>query len=496
MGAGMWITGWTCLSKRSSQVMMRKTTRNDESDVVSNSALLFPLVFLLTRIAAASKKAKAAQAAKLASQRAKDEAYAAKSITDYRPVVSADKEQDFMSSLLGQLDATPSTSARSAPPTKRKLAPAFASSSASRPFKPPTVTRPLKRKPSPARDINHFRSSEAPSSDPPSDGAFVNLSDGDLDDGTSGNDVSENEWIGASPMKKAKMEPSSSPIRALSELAVEDGDEYDDDADDGFWEEVDEMEFDEDVKGKVKGKGKTVLSVLPNGLPAKPEPKPEPVDIKPPSWLSLHASLKASTVTEPETLGSDKPGTASSNVEALENDGSLKMFWLDYLELEDKLYLVGKVLDKAKSTEKVKKWASCCVAIEGIERNLFVLPRKHLMGEFSAVTVFSAALVINLGVVEGGNEQDVAPTEEDVYEEFDHIRQKHGIKRWAAKFVPRKYAFGEVGITEGEAQWMKVVYGYNGMSKSHTICSVSGVLILDRDRYRACAAVGLVGCDV
>ena len=91
---------------------------------------------------------------------------------------------------------------------------------------------------------------------------------------------------------------------------------------------------------------------------------------------------------------------------------------------------------------------------------------------------------------------DVAPEEDDVYEEFDHIRQKNGIKRWAAKFVPRKYAFGEVGITEGEAQWMKVVYGYNGTSILHIVCYLLGVLTLNRDWRRTCTTTGLVGSDI
>ncbi|KAB5589762.1 DNA polymerase II [Ceratobasidium theobromae] len=391
---------------------------------------------------AARKKTKVA----LEAQRAKDQAYAAKqqqefSIADYRPAVSTEKEQDFMSSLLGQLDAAPS---HKSGPAKRKLAPSFAA--ASRPFKPPTVVRgsTLKRKPSPTRGmagLDVFRS-DVPSSDPPSDAGFGNfLSDA--------NDVSDHEWnITASPTKKPKREPSSSPVRQLSGLAVNDDDDEYDDGDTGFWEEAAGMDV--DVEEGVKGKGKAKLvnpaSVLPNGralkLEPKPEPDPDPVELKPPSWLSLHASLNASAVKEPETLGSDKPVAAGANdAKALEKDGSLRIFWLDYLELESRLYLVGKVVDKANSTDKVTKWASCCVAIEGIERNLFVLPRKYRM--------------------EFGHETDSVPTEEEIYEEFDLIRQKHGIKRWAFKPVNRKYAFGEVGIPEGESQWMKVVYGFD-----------------------------------
>ncbi|KAG9097044.1 DNA-directed DNA polymerase alpha catalytic subunit pol1 [Ceratobasidium sp. UAMH 11750] len=391
---------------------------------------------------AARKKTKAAQATKLAAQRAKDEAYAAKSIADYRPAVSSEKEQDFMSHLL---DSMPKSSGSV---TKRKLAmPAYPgrSSTTTRPFKPPAAARPLKRKPSPTRDISSFRS-DVLSSDPPSDGHLAPFSsDGELDG--AGNDTSENEWIHASPSKRVKRELPSPPIRGLSELEVEDDDEYDEDGDAGFWEEAAGMDFDEDVKGKGKSKDKASttsnLNVLPNGRAAKVEPKPEPVESKLPSWLSLHASLNASNVNGPETLGSDKPGTTNGNVEvdALESDGSLRMFWLDYLELESRLYLVGKVLDKSKSTDKVKRWASCCLAIEGIERNLFVLPRKT--GAES----------------EDGADADI--DEEELFDELDGIRQKHGIKKWAAKLVDRKYAFGEVGILEGEAKWLKVVYGFN-----------------------------------
>ncbi|CAE6337459.1 unnamed protein product [Rhizoctonia solani] len=365
------------------------------------------------------KKTKAA----LAARRAKDEAYAEKNISDYRPVVSTEKEQDFMSSLLGTLDSMPS---KSGAPSKRKLAPAYGGSA--RPFPHGS----LKRKPEP---MNVFRS-DVQSSDPPSDAGYGHFT-------SDANDTSENEWMvgNASPTKKPKREPSSSPVRRLSSLAVDDGDEYDD-GDAGFWEEAAEMDLDEPETGKGKGKLVNPANVPPNERAVKVEPKLEPVDTKPPAWLDLHASLNASAVTEPETLGTDKPGAIIANdVKALEEDGSLKIFWLDYLELDSRLYLVGKVIDKAQSTGKITKWASCCVAIEGIERNLFVLPRKYR--------------------TEFGHETDDPPEEDDVYNEFDRVRQKHGIKKWAAKFVPRKYAFGEPGIPEGESQWMKVVYGYD-----------------------------------
>lgn len=62
----------------------------------------------------------------------------------------------------------------------------------------------------------------------------------------------------------------------------------------------------------------------------------------------------------------------------------------------------------------------------------------------------------------GDHETDVEVTRTDVYQDFDRLRQKHGIEEWRAKFVERKYAFEEPGVQKGESEWMKVVYGFDG----------------------------------
>jgi hypothetical protein len=59
------------------------------------------------------------------------------------------------------------------------------------------------------------------------------------------------------------------------------------------------------------------------------------------------------------------------------------------------------------------------------------------------------------------HETDKVPGMKDVHDNFDRARKKAGIKRWKAKFVKRKYAFGEVDVPK-EASWLKVVYGSNG----------------------------------
>lgn len=62
--------------------------------------------------------------------------------------------------------------------------------------------------------------------------------------------------------------------------------------------------------------------------------------------------------------------------EAKQPQRTLRMYWLDYLETNGVVHLIGKALDKLTG-----KYISCCVSIHGIERNLFVLPRARRQGK-------------------------------------------------------------------------------------------------------------------
>lgn len=57
---------------------------------------------------------------------------------------------------------------------------------------------------------------------------------------------------------------------------------------------------------------------------------------------------------------------------------TLRMYWLDYLETNGVVHLIGKALDRITG-----KYISCCVSIHGIERNLFVLPKACRRGKLS-----------------------------------------------------------------------------------------------------------------
>lgn len=102
----------------------------------------------------------------------------------------------------------------------------------------------------------------------------------------------------------------------------------------------------------------------------------------------MQASLNVKAETDDTVGGTAMNGSAApSKVSALEEDGSFRFFWLDYLEVDGKVHFIGKVLDKTSC-----KWVSCCVTVEGIERNLFVLKRDLRVGmsfPFNSLVDFS-----------------------------------------------------------------------------------------------------------
>jgi DNA polymerase alpha subunit A len=154
----------------------------------------------------------------------------------------------------------------------------------------------------------------------------------------------------------------------------------------------------------------------------------------PPSWLAVHANLP---VVTNDSVGSGESNLLSTRVQALEDDGSLRLFWLDYLEADGKIYLVGKILDKATN-----RYVSAAVTVENMQRNLFVLPRERRM--------------------EDNHETDVQPDQIDVFRDFDEVRRQFKIGGFKAKWVNRRYAFGEPGVPTAETSWLKVIYPFSG----------------------------------
>ena len=120
---------------------------------------------------------------------------------------------------------------------------------------------------------------------------------------------------------------------------------------------------------------------------------------------------------------------------AVEEDGSLHMFWTDYTEINGSLCLFGKVRDKTTGG-----YASCFVKIDNVFRELYFLPReyRHVRGVATS--------------------QEVEMS--DVYDEVDSIMSKHRVTMHKIKPCTRKYAF-ELPDIPKEADYLQLLYGYD-----------------------------------
>jgi hypothetical protein len=77
--------------------------------------------------------------------------------------------------------------------------------------------------------------------------------------------------------------------------------------------------------------------------------------------------------TAPSSTPADSAPVAVGTLPPLEQDGSLRFYWLD--AYEDELHAPGSVYLFGKVAAATGGWASCCVQLKGCERNAFVLPR-------------------------------------------------------------------------------------------------------------------------
>lgn len=122
---------------------------------------------------------------------------------------------------------------------------------------------------------------------------------------------------------------------------------------------------------------------------------------------------------------------------------SFKMFWLDYAEADNSLLLFGKVLTNEG------KLVSGVVQINGMDRELYVLPRKYryIDGEES--------------------EQEVSAM--DVHEEIAPIlMENYGLDRLRAKPEIKKYAFELPGVPK-ESEYLKILLPYKTSKNRHLV---------------------------
>ena len=164
--------------------------------------------------------------------------------------------------------------------------------------------------------------------------------------------------------------------------------------------------------------------------------KPSATNIDASSWNDVTSNLNVMSSPAPQTAGAGK----LQPQDALEEDGSLRMFWIDYTELNGSLCLFGKVKDR-----KSGNYVSCFLKIDNILRKLYFLPR-----EYRQVRGVTTDEEIELS---------------DVSDEVDSIMSKHRVNLHKIKPCTRKYAF-ELADIPKEADYLKLLYGYDKMPLS------------------------------
>ncbi|KAK3692133.1 hypothetical protein B0T22DRAFT_5041 [Podospora appendiculata] len=173
----------------------------------------------------------------------------------------------------------------------------------------------------------------------------------------------------------------------------------------------------------------------------KPDPHPVPASSSPikaaegtvdaSSWNEINQKLNViSSSAGPETRSVGK----IDYTDAIEEDGSLNMFWTDYTEVNGSLCLFGKVLNK-----KTKSYVSCFVKVDNILRKLYFLPRKYRL--------------------EYGEESEDEVDMMAVYNEVDTLMTKMNVGLYKIKACNRKYAF-ELPDIPKEGQYLKLLYPY------------------------------------
>lgn len=165
--------------------------------------------------------------------------------------------------------------------------------------------------------------------------------------------------------------------------------------------------------------------------PASSSPAKAPVDVLNASWNDVRSKLNvlSSPATESRTFGKLRAQ------DVIEEDGSLRMFWLDYTEVNGSLCLFGKVKNKHTGSH-----VSAFVKIDNILRKLFFLPREYRCKH--------------------GRVTDEEVDMKDVYEEVDEIMSRLKVGMHKIKPCTRKYAF-ELPDIPKEAEYLKLLYPYD-----------------------------------
>ncbi|KAL2368634.1 DNA polymerase alpha subunit A [Blastomyces gilchristii SLH14081] len=167
--------------------------------------------------------------------------------------------------------------------------------------------------------------------------------------------------------------------------------------------------------------------------PATSSPiRANPDGIDPSSWNDVTSKLNV--LSSPATADFKTFGKLAAP-SAVEEDGSLLFFWLDYVEINGSLCLFGKVKNKDTGD-----YVSAFAKVDNILRKLYFLPRKYR--------------------VRHGHETEEEIDMEDVYKEVDALLSRTKVGTHKIKEVTRKYAF-ELPDVPKEGEYLKLMYSYD-----------------------------------
>ncbi|KAK6866177.1 hypothetical protein PG995_002705 [Apiospora arundinis] len=324
-------------------------------------------------------------------------------------VVKTEADEDFMASLLGEVDSNIPAPVSRAP--KRHRSP---ERRRARVLSPAPETRQTKK----AR-VTPERHSSPGAFD---DDAFIAPMDDELPPPT--------KDVAMSDMEPAPSSPTTKAVARKTQIKTEPADDDDD---------VDMMEVAH--TGTITTASVNLSSSRPIKKLIKPDPYPTPASSSPTkpsdatvdssSWNNLTSKLNVVSTPQSEQKSIGK----IDYKDAIEEDGSLNFFWTDYTEVNGSLCLFGKVLNK-----RTKSYVSCFVKVDNILRKLYFLPREHRK--------------------RGGEETTEEVGMMDVYSEVDEVMTKMNVGMHKIKACTRKYAFELPGIPK-EAQYLKLLYPYN-----------------------------------
>ena len=206
-----------------------------------------------------------------------------------------------------------------------------------------------------------------------------------------------------------------------------------------------------------------------------------------PRSLDAHsASFRPDVIEGESNQSDDMKAAAAANLESVirtetETDVEegqdanryLDLFWTDAKEHPSRkgtILLFGKVevnaaqnnakvnaTSKANKTAPPKQYVSCCVAVSGNSRNLFVLPRKK----------------------EGSSDGNDYESMMDVHTELKSVLQPACIPNregasWGGKVVDRQYAFHDASVPRDATKYLKVVYDAQYPVPAEEVCMNGG----------------------